>query len=144
MSKRKLIGFGLLLATAIIGIKLLSSPSQKQVIQVVGIIAPDDLAEIQRLAWRELRFHILPKMEWDNLFYPRYVITSVSEYRAQRLLWAEVRDDGSVWVFAGVSKNVICEEGHAIILKKNPNWRTTGYAYWASSNVAPDGIHVPP
>ncbi len=141
LSKRKLIGLGLLLALAVIGARLLSVPSR---MQVVGTIAPDDLAEIRRLVRHELRHWMLPKVEWDNLFYPRYVISSVMEYRAQRLLWAEAHDDGSVDVFAGVSKDVIRDEGHVVSLRKTPKWTITGYAYWASSEVAPPGIHVPP
>jgi hypothetical protein len=39
--------------------------------------------------------------------------------------------------------HVIRDEGHALSLRKTPKWSITGYAYWASSNVAPAGIHVP-
>jgi hypothetical protein len=39
---------------------------------------------------------------------------------------------------------VIRDEGHVWSLRKTPNWTITGYAYWASSNVAPAGVHVPP
>jgi hypothetical protein len=141
MSKRKLIGFGLLLALAVIAASLFSGSPRTQ---VVGTIAPDDLTEIRRLVRLELRFWLLPKVEWDNLLHPRYVINSVREYRVQRILWAEAHGDGSVQVFAGVSKDVIRDEGHVVSLRKIPKWQITGYAYWASSNVAPAGIHVPP
>jgi hypothetical protein len=141
MSKRKLIAIGLVLVLAVIGVSLFSSLSPPQ---VVGTLAPNDLTEILRLVRHDLREHLLPKVEWDNLFYPRYVVSSIREYRAQRILWVEVHDDGRVEVFAGVSRDVIRDEGHVWSLRKTQEWSITGYAYWASSNVAPAGIHVPP
>jgi len=112
--------------------------------QVIGKIAPDDLDDIERIVRHELRFWILPKLEWDNVYHLDYVVRSVREYEAQRILWAEAKPDGSVEVFAGVSKSVILSEGHVFDLRKQPKWEVTGYAYWASSNVAPHDIHVPP
>lgn len=141
MSKRKLIGVGLLLVLAVIGASLLSRPLRPQ---VVGNLPSNDLTEILRIIRRDLREHLLPSVEWDNLFYPRYVFSSIREYHAQHILWAEVHDDGGVEVFAGVSRDVIRDEGHVWSLRKSPNWTITGYAYWASSNVAPSGIHFPP
>ena len=141
MSKRKLIGVGLLLVLAIIGASLLPPPSRPQ---VVGTLASSDLTEILRVVRRDLREHLLPRVKWDNLFYPRYVVSSIREYHAQHILWAEVHDDGGVEVFAGVNRDVIRDEGYVWSLRKGPNWMITGYAYWASSNVAPAGIHVPP
>jgi hypothetical protein len=111
--------------------------------QVVGKLSPEELADVQHLVQLELRSSILPKLEWDNLFHLGYVIRSVREYEAQRILWAEVHSDRSVAVFAGVSKDEIHSEGHAFTLRKNPNWEITGYAYWSSSNVAPADIRVP-
>jgi hypothetical protein len=141
MSKRKLIGAGLVLVLAIMSVSLLSPPSRPQ---VVGTLASNDLTEILRLVRHDLREQLLPKVEWDNLFYPRYVLSSIREYHAQGILWAEVHDDGGVKVFAGASRDVIRDEGHVWSLRKTPNWTITGYAYWASSNVAPAGIRVPP
>jgi hypothetical protein len=141
MRRRKLIGFGFLLAVGIIGVGLLYAPSRPQ---VVGTLAHDDLAEILRLVRKDLRSQLLPAVKWENVHYPRYVITSLREYHAQHILWAEVHDDAEVEVFAGVSRNVIRDEGHVWSLRKDPRWGITGYAYWASSNVAPADIHVPP
>ena len=141
MSKRKLIGVGLLLVLVIMGVGLLSPPSR---LQVVGTLPSNDLTQILQLVRHDLREHLLPKVEWDNLFCPRYVFSSIREYHAQRILWAEVHDDGRVEVFAGASREVIRDEGHVWSLRKTPNWTITGYAYWASSNVAPAGVHVPP
>jgi hypothetical protein len=141
MRRRKLIGIGLLLVLASIGAILPSHPSRPQ---VVGTLAPNDLTEILRVVRRDLRDHLLPKVEWNNLLYPRYVFSSVREYHAQHILWAELHDDGGVEVFAGVNKDVIRDEGYVWSLRKSPNWMITGYAYWAISNVAPAGIHVPP
>jgi hypothetical protein len=141
MGRRKLIGLGLLLAVAIIGVGLLSAPSPPQ---VIGTLAPDDLSKILQLVRKDLRTRVLPAVKSENLRYPRYVIDSVREYHAQHILWAEVHDDGGVEVFAGVSRDVIRDEGHVWSLRKTPEWSIAGYAYWASSNVAPAGIHVPP
>lgn len=141
MSKRKLIKVGALLILAIIGWHLLSPPARPQ---VVGSLASSDLSEILRLVRQDLREKLLPKMEWDDLFYPRYVISSIGEYHAQRILWAEVHPDGEVEVFAGVSKESIPNQGHVWSLRKSANWSVTGYGYWGFSNVAPAGIHVPP
>ena len=81
---------------------------------------------------------LLPGVEWDNLRYLRYVIGSVREYRAQHILYGQrfTRMEKSK-VFAGVGKDVIHDEGHVWSLSKSPKWEITGYAYWASSNVAP-------
>ena len=56
--------------------------------------------------------------EWDNIHHLDYVWRQVREYEAQRILWVEVKPDGSVEVFAGVSKDVIRSVGHAIDLRK--------------------------
>jgi hypothetical protein len=141
MRKRKLIGVGLILVLALIGVSRSSVPSRPQ---VVGTLASTDLTEILRLVRQDLRENLLPKVEWDNLFHPRYFVRSTREYSAQRILWAEVHDDGEVDVVAGVSRDVIRDEGHVWSLQKSPNWTVTGYGYWGSSNVAPAGIHVPP
>ena len=141
MSKRRLIGVAVLLVFVVIGTSLLW-PSGRP--QVVGTLGSNDLAEILRLVRRDLREQLLPKVEWDNLAYPRYVVSSIREYRAQHILWVEVHDDGGVAVYAGVSRDVIRDEGYLWSLRKTTNWAISGYAYWASSNVAPAGIHVPP
>jgi hypothetical protein len=141
MSKRKLIKVGALIIFAIIGWHLLS-PSDRP--QVVGSLASNDLRDVLQLVRQDLRDKVLPKVEWDNLFYPRYVVSSIGEYHAQRILWTEVHPDGEVEVFVGVSKERIHDEGYVWSLRKNPIWKITGYGYWGYSNVAPSGIHVPP
>jgi hypothetical protein len=139
MRRRKLIGLGLLLAVAIIGVGLLSAPSRPQ---VVGTLAPDDLTQIMRLVRHDLRSQLF---QWRTLLHhPPSVIRCLREYYAQHILWAEVHDDGGVEIFAGASRNVIRDEGQVWSLRKTPEWSIMGYAYWASSNVAPAGIHVPP
>lgn len=141
MRENKFIVVGIFLVVAIVS-AVVFSPGPR--IQVVGSLPPDDLAQIQKLVQHELRFWILPKLEWDNVYHLGYVFRCVREYEAQRILWVDVKPDGSVEVFAGVSKDVILSEGHAIDLQKQPNWEITGYGYWASSNVAPHDIHIPP
>lgn len=141
MRKIKIIAVCVFLSVAFVGGVLCLRPVSPT--QVVGRIPPNDLREIECLVRRELRFHILPTLEWDNILHPGYVLGSIKEYRAQRILWAEAQSDGSVDVFAGVSKTVIRSEGHAFTLRKSPAWEITGYAYWASSNVAPANIRVP-
>jgi len=143
MSKRTLIKVGALLSLAIIGWRLLSSPRP----QVIGTLSSGDLSKILHLVRQDLRKMVLPKMEWRDVLYPRYVLSSIGEYDAQHILWAEVHPDGEVEVFAGVSKERIRNEGYVWSLRKNqyyPNWFIAGGAYWGSSNVAPAGIHVPP
>jgi len=141
MRKIKIIAVCVFLSVGFVGGVLCLRPISQT--QVVGHIPPNDLRVIERLVRRELRVRILPALEWDNVLHPGYVLGSIKEYRAQRILWAEVQSDGSVEVFAGVSKAVIQSEGHAFTLRENPSWEITGYAYWASSNVAPADIHVP-
>ena len=141
MHRRKVITVVIILVVVIVG-AVVFKPAPR--IQVVGNLPPQDLAQIQKLVQHERRFWILPELEWDNVYHLGYVCRSVREYEAQRILWVDVKADGSVEVFAGVSKDVIRSEGHAIDLRKEPNWKITGYGYWASSNVAPHDIHVPP
>lgn len=77
MSKRMLVKVGALLIFAIIGWHLLSPPARPQ---VVGSLASGDLSEILRLVHQDLRKWVLPKMEWDDVYNPRYVVSSVAEY----------------------------------------------------------------
>jgi hypothetical protein len=126
----------------IIGVVFLLWPTKPT--RVVGTISRDDLREVERIMRNELRSTILPKGEWDDLLHPKYVIESIREYQAQRILWVEVLTNGDVEVYAGTSTNVIKNEGHVITLHKNSTWETRGEAYWASSNVAPADINVPP
>jgi hypothetical protein len=141
MRKRKVIGVFVALIV-VIASAVLFVPSRH--IQVVGTLPPDDLAQIQKIVWRELRFWVLPKLEWENVFYPHYVFRCVRDYERLHILWIDVKPDGSVEVFAGESKATILSHGHVIDLWKHPDWQITGYGYWASSNVAPHDIHVPP
>jgi hypothetical protein len=141
MRKRKVIVVSVFLVIAIVGaIVVIPAPRP----QVVGALSPVDLAQIQKRVWQELRSDILPKLEWDNIYYPRYVFKSVRDYEAQRILWVEVKPDGSVEVFAGVSKDVIRSEGYVMDFQKDGKWKMTGFAYWGFSNVAPHDMHVPP
>ena len=129
------------MAVGIICVGLLSAPSRPQ---VVGTLAPDDLREILGMVRKELRTQLLPSFEWDSFRSPGYSIKRLREYRAQHILWVEVHRDGSVDVYAGVSKDVIREEGYVWSFRKGNRWGNTGFAYWASSDVAPADIHVPP
>ena len=141
MRKQKVIGVFVALIV-VIASGVLFIPSRH--IQVVGPLPPDDLAQIQKIVWRELRFWVLPKLEWDNVLYPRYVFGCVSDYERLHILWVDVKPDGIVEVFAGESKATILSHGHVIDLRKQSDWQITGYGYWASSNVVPHDIHVPP
>ena len=132
---------GIFLALSIGSAVILTRPPR---IQVVGSLSPSDLAQIQKLARGELRYWILPKPDWDNVHHLNYVVRKVREYEAVRILWMDVKPDGSVEVFAGVSKEAIRSEGHAMTLRKQPNWQITGYGYWGFSNVAPHDMHIPP
>ena len=138
MRKRIIIAVSIFLA--IVVVSFVSTPR----IQIVGSLPPDDLNQVLKLVKKELRFWILPKLELDNIHHLDYVWRQIREYKAQRILWVEVKPDSSVEVFAGVSKDVIRSEGYAIDLRKQPNWQITGYGYWGSSNVAPHDIHIPP
>src|ERR1035438_3140549 len=141
MRKGIIIAVSVFLAiTVAVVVSIVSTPR----IQVVGSLSPDDLDQVLKMVRQELRFWILPKLEWDNIHHLDYVWRQVREYETQRILWVEVKPDGSVEVFAGVSKDVIRSEGHAIDLRKQPNWQITGYGYWGFSNAAPHDIHIPP
>jgi hypothetical protein len=141
MRKRKVIVGSIFLVVVIVSVFVVMPGPRPQ---VIGTISPADLEQIQRLVRKELRSDILPKLEWDNIYYPRYVFKSVRDYEAQRILWVEVKPDGSVEVFAGVSKDVIRSEGYVMDFQKDGKWKTTGYGYWGFSNVAPHDLHVPP
>jgi hypothetical protein len=141
INRRKVTGTGVVLALVLLAVGLFSKPSRPQ---IVGTIAPVDLEEILRLVRRELRSQLLPSLEWYSFQHPGYSTARIKDYYSQHILWAEVHDDGSVDVYAGVSKDVIRDEGHVWTFRKDQNWGSTGYAYWASADVAPAGIHVPP
>jgi len=115
MSRRKLIGFGVLLSLAVLSACLLSKPSRPQ---LIGTLAPADLKEILRLVRQDLRSQLLPAVEWDSFRHPGYAITRIKEYYSQHILWAEVHDDGSVDVYAGASKDVIRDEGYVWTFRK--------------------------
>src|ERR1035437_6482222 len=138
MRKGIIIAASIFLAIAVVSI--VSTPR----IQVVGSLPPDDLDQLLKMVRKELRFWILPKLEWDNIHHLDYVWRQIREYEAQRILWVEVKPDGSIEVFAGVSKDVIRSEGHAIDLRKQPDWQITGYGYCGCCNDAPHDIHIPP
>ncbi len=140
-SKRKLMLIGLAAALALVSAGVLSAPSHTQ---VIGTLARPDLTQVLRLVRQDLRARLLPKVEWDGLRYPRYVISGVREYHAQRILWVEAHNDGHVEVFAGLSRAVIRDEGYHWQLRRSPSWTITGGSYWAYSNGAPADMHVPP
>jgi hypothetical protein len=145
MRKRKVIIAIVVLIAVIVGAVLLA-PAPR--VQVVGSLAPDDLAQIKKLVWKEIRDWVLPKLHWDDVYHPRYIPSYVfrgtRDYEALHILWVDVKPDGSVQVFVGASKDTILSEGHVIDLQKNPNWEITGYGYWGFSNAAPHDIHIPP
>ena len=126
---------------AVIVVAAILAPEPR--VQVVGNLPPDDLQQVLKLTRRELRFHLLPKLEWDDILYLGYVCRSLEEYQATKIQWVEVKPDGGVQVFAGKGRDVVNLGGHVCDFTKMPDWRLTGYGYWASSNVAPRDIHVP-
>ena len=141
MKRLRVIGVGMVVILGIFGVGLLEPHSKPQ---DVGTLASSDLVEILRLVQQDLREYVLPEAELENVLYPQYVARSIADYSKQRILWVEAHDDDQVEVYAGVSRDMICDEGHSWSLEKTTNWTITGYAYWASSNVAPAGIQVPP
>ena len=144
MRTRKVIAVIVVLAIVIVSaIVLTPAPN----VQVIGSLPPDDLAQIQKVARKEIRSNVLPRYEWKDVFYPynvfRYTRTCVSQYEALRMLWVEVKPDKSVSVYFGVSKDTILSEGHIVGLCKQQDWQVTGYGYWGISNAAPQDMHVP-
>ena len=138
---RKLIVFWICLMTACIVVGL-SFP--KPQLQVVGRLSGKDSTEIQRLVRRELGIGLLPEFNLWDLTHPGDVIRRLRQYRRERILWAEVKADGSVLVFVGESKAVIRRGGRVFIARKNGKWTLGEYTYWAGSNVLTGDMNVPP
>jgi hypothetical protein len=145
MRKRKIIAAVVVLIAVMVGAVLLAPAPH---VQVVGSLPPDDLAQIQKVVWKEIRFWVLPKLNWDDVYNPRYiphyVFAGFRDYAKLHILWVDVKPNGSVEVFVGESKDTILSQGHAIDLQKKVRWEIIGYGYWGFSNAAPHDIHIPP
>jgi hypothetical protein len=141
MRKRKVISIVLILIVVVAGLIFFASSPR---IQVVGSLPAKDVAQIRKAVWKEIRFWVFPDFGWDDLHYPRYVFGCIKDYERLHILWIDVKPDRSVEVFVGENKATILSHGHVVDLRKQSDWQISGYAYWASSNVAPQNIHVPP
>ncbi len=139
MTKRKLIGFGLIMsALAVISAYVLFAPSRPQ---VIGRLAPDDLTVVLRLVREDLRRYA-PRAEWDDFRKPGPLIRCARDYQAQRILWVQAHDDGKVEAFAGVSRAAIRDEGYYWQLRRDAKWMITGGAHWENSNCVPAEVQV--
>src|SRR5205814_6163379 len=64
--------------------------------KVFGQLSAADLREIDRVIHRDLRRFELPTASTENLRNPRYVLASLKQYSARRLLWVAVEDQRTV------------------------------------------------
>jgi hypothetical protein len=111
--------------------------------KVFGELPASDLNEISRVIHHDLRRFELPTWSKENLKNPRYVLGSIKQYAARRILWVDVQDDRTVRAYVGDNKERIMADGWSYILHKESNWRIGGMAYWASAELAPKDFKVP-
>jgi hypothetical protein len=140
------------------GITAVTTLTEKSSFQVVGRLSAADGLEVERLARRELRGHLIPYLDWDwdcpKYFatHPIELVRDLREYHAQKLLWANVHPDGSVTAFMGVSKSNIRSKGYAVSLRKNSSrWELADageFGYWAQWSGGPSivtsNLSIPP
>jgi len=141
MRKWKLITLTSLAVVAVLAIYFRSRDSR---FQVIGTLSDADAAVIRELVQRDIRATAGFSWSLDTLLSPRIAAQNYREYRAQRILWAEVLSPTEVSVYAGTSKSVITTQGWHFTFRRAAQWEVTGSAYWGFAEVAPSGIHVPP
>ena len=111
--------------------------------RVFGNLSSNDLGEISRVIHKDLRRFELPTLSPGNFHRPQYVVSSVKQYVARRILWVDVQDERTVQVYVGNSKDTIASDGWSYTLCKDPSWRIGRTAYWGSANRAPSDFKVP-
>ena len=111
---------------------------------VFGKLSSQDLSQIRQVVNKDLRRYELPTFSRPNLRNPKYVIGSVRQYAARRILWVDVLDERTVKVFVGDSKERIASDGWSYTIRKEPGWQILGAAYWGAPNLAPVDFKVPP
>jgi hypothetical protein len=111
--------------------------------KVFGHLSTGDLREIDRLVHRDLRRFELPTFSKENLRNPGYVLASVRQYAARRILWVAVQDDRTVRAYVGNDKDRIAADGWSYTLHKESGWHIGAMAYWGSRDLAPKDFKVP-
>ena len=94
--------------------------------KVFGDLSASDLNEISRLIHHDLRRYELPTLSKQNLENPSYVLSSVKQYSARRILWVDVEDRRTVHAYVGDDKDRIAADGWSYTLRKESGWRIGG------------------
>lgn len=137
MRKWKLIALTFLAGIAVIAIYFGTGDSR---FQVIGTLSDADATAIRELIRRDIRAVSGWSLSIDSLLSPRIAARNYWEYRAQRILWAEVHSPTDVSVFVGTSKSVIKTQGWHFTFHRAAQWEVTGSSYWGFPEVAPGSV----
>ena len=116
-------------------------------IRVIGSLPPQDVQEIQKLVWPDVKAIEFPLMEWDDIHHLRYVYNGLTRYARLHVLWIEVKDPRYVRVIIGLNTNTLASDGWDFMVRKmeaGGKWQITGTAYWGMPSAAPSDFRIIP
>ena len=129
MRKRKIIAAVVVLIAVMVGAVLLAPAPH---VQVVGSLPPDDLAQIQKVVWKEIRFWVLPKLNWDDVYNPRYiphyVFAGFRDYAKLHILWVDKSPTGVLKCLLVRAKTRYFHKDTPLIFKKRFDGRLPAMA----------------
>jgi len=151
----KLAAFGIVFVGVVAAV---ATSTGKPSFQVVGHLSGTDCKQVERIVRHEMRSHLIPYLGWDwdcPRYYGRHpmeLFRDIKDYRAQKILWAEVHSDGSVTAFIGLSKSTIRREGYSVSVRKSGGkWELSQvgefgiWSQWVGGpSVTTGNLNVPP